>query len=83
MSHLYEKDIQRVSLGPDPQGRASITGGLREALMAITDNSALEKRLDTLQDECKVVMELMEKAVRENARVLLDHRQTTRPRKVA
>ncbi len=40
--------------------------------MAITDNAALEKEPDTLQDECEVVMELMKGSVQENARIPLD-----------
>lgn len=40
--------------------------------MVITDNAALVKEGDALQDECEVVMQLMKKAVQENARVPLD-----------
>lgn len=40
--------------------------------MVITDNAALVKERDALQDECEVVMQLMKKAVQENARVPLD-----------
>ena len=40
--------------------------------MAIVDNAALEKERDTLQEECEVVMELMRKAVQENARIVQD-----------
>ena len=73
--HLYEKDIQRIFLdfvNSLIQDRAEITGGLKEALMAITDNTALEKERATLQDECEVVMELMRKMVQENARSAQD-----------
>ena len=75
MPHLYEKDIQRVfldfanSLITD---RATITEGLKEALMSITDNAAMERERNTLQDECEVVMELMRKMVQENARIVQD-----------
>ena len=73
--HLYEKDIQRIfldfvnSLITD---RATITGGLKEALMAITDNAALERERKELQEECEVVLELMRKMVQENARIVQD-----------
>ena len=40
--------------------------------MAITDNAALVKERDVLQDECEVVMQLMKKAVQENARIAQD-----------
>ena len=73
--HLYEKDIQRIFLdfvNSLIQNRAEITGGLREALMVITDNTVLEKERNTLQDECEVVMELMRKMVQENARSAQD-----------
>ena len=74
-SHLYEKDLQRIflefanSLITD---RATITVGLNEALMAIVDNAALEREQGTLHDECEVVMELMQKMVQENARIVQD-----------
>jgi len=73
--HLYEKDIQRIfldfvnSLITD---RAAITGGLKEALMAITDNTILERERKELQEECEVVLELMRKMVQENARIVQD-----------
>ena len=75
--HLYEKDIQRAFLDfvnnliKDRQG---IIQGLKEALMAITDNSGLERERDALQDECEAVMDLMQKMVQENARVPLDQK---------
>jgi len=50
--------------------RAAITGGLKEALMTITDNTVLERERNALQEECEVVMELMRKMVRENARIM-------------
>lgn len=43
----------------------TITGGLKEALVAVSDNTALEKDRDELQDECEVVMELMRKWFRQ------------------
>ena len=52
--------------------RAAITGGLNEALMSIIDNNALERERDALQEECEVMMELMRKMVRENARIVQD-----------
>ena len=52
--------------------RGSISRGQKEVLMVITDNAALVKERDALQDECEVVMQLMKKAVQENARVPLD-----------
>ena len=73
--HLYEKDLQRIfldfvnSLITD---RAAITGGLKEALTAITDNTALERERAVLQEECEVVMELIRKMVQENARIVQD-----------
>jgi site-specific DNA recombinase len=70
--HLYEKDIQRIFLdfvNGLITDRAVITGGLKEALMAIVDNAALEMERDALQEECEVVMELLRKMVQENARV--------------
>lgn len=73
--HLYEKDIQRVFLdfvNNLIRDRSEITGGLKESLMAITDNTTMEKEQDTLQEECEVVMELMRKMVQENARSVQD-----------
>ena len=73
--HLYEKDIQRIFLefvNSLIKDRAYITGGLKEALIAITDNAALESERDTLQDECEVVMGLMRKMVQENAHIVQD-----------
>ena len=73
--HLYEKDLQRIflefvnSLITD---RAAITGGLKEALIAIVDNAALERERDALQEECEVVIELLRKMVQENARIVQD-----------
>ena len=75
--HLYEKDLQRIFLqfvNSLIKDRAAITGGLKDALMAITDNTALEKERDALQDECEVMMELMRKMVQENARIVQDQR---------
>ena len=73
--HLYEKDIQRIFLdfmNSLIKDRADITGGLKEALRAITDNTAMEKERDVLQVECEVDMELMRKMVQENARSAQD-----------
>ena len=73
--HLYEKDIQQIVLdfaNSLIKDRTEITGGLKEALMAITDNTALEKERIVLQDECEVVMELMRKMIQENARSAQD-----------
>ena len=73
--HLYEKDIQRIFLdfvNSLIMERAEITGGLKEALRTITDNTAMEKERATLQEECEVVMELMRKMVQENARSVQD-----------
>ena len=73
--HLYEKNLKRIflefvnSLITD---RASITGGLKEALMGIVDNTALERERTALQEECEFVMELMRKMVQENARIVQD-----------
>lgn len=54
------------------QDHGAITRGLKETLIAITDNAVLVKERDALQDECEVVMQLMKRAVQENARVPLD-----------
>jgi len=73
--HLYEKDIQRIFLdfvNGLITDRAAITGGLKEALMTIVDNTALDRERDTLQDECEVMLELMRKTVQENARIVQD-----------
>ena len=73
--HLYEKDIQRVFLefvNGLITDRAAITGGLKDALMAITNNSALERERDALQKECEVVLELIRKMAQENARIVQD-----------
>ena len=73
--HLYEKDLQQAfvrfvnGLIAD---REEILAGLKEALDAITDNTAQEQERDALQAECEVVMELMRKMVRENARLAQD-----------
>ena len=73
--HLYEKDLQQAfvrfvnGLIAD---REEILAGLQEALVAITDNTALERERDALQAECEVVMELMRKMVQENARTAQD-----------
>lgn len=65
-------DLHGVCKRPLMKDRGAITGGLKEALMSITDNAILEKERDALQNECEVVMQLMKKAVQENARVPLD-----------
>ena len=73
--HLYEKDLQRIFLGFVNSlitDRRSIIKGLKEALVSIIDNVALERERDALQDECKIVMELMRKMVQENARIVQD-----------
>ena len=73
--HLYEKDIQRIFLefvNSLIKDRAYITGGLKEALIAITDNAALERERDALQEECEVVMELIRKMVQENTLIVQD-----------
>ena len=73
--HLYEKDIQRVFLdfvNGLIKDRSAITEGLNEALMAITDNATLEREREALQEECEVVMELIRKMVKVNARVVQD-----------
>ena len=70
--HLYEKDIQRIFLdivNSLIEGRQSILQGLEEALMEITDNTALEKERDALQEECEVLLELLRKMVQDNATV--------------
>ena len=73
--HLYEKDIKQAfvdfanSLITDRQG---IIQGLKESLTAITDNTALERERDALQEECEVALELLRKPVQENAREPLD-----------
>ena len=78
--HLYEKDIQQAfvrfvnGLIAD---REEILAGLQEALVAITDNTALERERDALQAECEVVMELMRKMVQENARTAQDQSDYT------
>ena len=62
--HLYEKDIQRIFLefvNSLIKDRDAITGGLKETLMAITNNSALEKERDALQEECEVVLGIVDK----------------------
>ena len=78
--HLYEKDLQQAfvrfvnGLIAD---REEILAGLQEALVAITDNTALERERDALQAECEVVMELMRKMVQENARTAQDQSDYT------
>ena len=75
--HLYEKDIQRVFLdfvNGLIKDRSAITEGLNEALMAITDNATLEREREALQEECGVVMELIRKMVKVNARVPQDQK---------
>lgn len=57
--------------------RKEIFVGLREALAAITDNTALEQERDDLQAECEIVMELMRKMVQENARTAQDQSEYT------
>ena len=52
--------------------RRSITKGLKEALIYIVDNTAMERERNALQEECEVVMELMQKMVQENARTAQD-----------
>ena len=52
--------------------RTSIAGSLKDTLMAITDNTALERDRDALQEECEVVMGLMHKMFQENACIVQD-----------
>ena len=66
---MYEKDIPRIFfdfVNSLMKNCTTITGGLKEALVAVSDNTALEKDRDELQDECEVVMELMRNMVQAN-----------------
>ena len=76
--HLYEKDIKRAFLdfvNSLIQDREGIIRGLQEALMAITDNAALEKQRDALHEECEVMLVLLRKLAQENARVPQDQNE--------
>lgn len=73
--HLYEKNLLRnfkKFLNSLITDRAAITGSLKEPLMAIVDNTALEREHKELQEECEVELELMRMMVQENARIVQD-----------
>jgi len=73
--HLYEEDIKRAFLDfanrliTDRQG---ILKGLKQELLSITDNTALEQEREALQEACEVTLAMLRKMVQENARVSQD-----------
>jgi site-specific DNA recombinase len=73
--HIYEDELKALfvdafnSLLSD---RDSIFAAYEDIIADLTDNTALEKEAQAIQDECDVVLELMRQAVNENSQSALD-----------
>ena len=73
--HLTEEQVEAAFLSAFNQrldNRTAIFAAYDEVLRMLTDTSALDAEAVTLTQECEVVMELTQKAVRENASAALD-----------
>jgi hypothetical protein len=73
--HFYEDELKALfvdafnSLITD---RESVFAVYDDIIATLTDSTALEKEAQAIQDECDVVLELMQQAVAENAQTALD-----------
>jgi DNA invertase Pin-like site-specific DNA recombinase len=79
--HFSEDDLKRLfveAFNTLQANRDDITENCEEIISILTDTSLLDKKADTLKDECAAVEELIRKSVEENARVAQNQNEYNR-----
>ena len=75
MPHLYEAQIQQIFVQAFNQlytDKNALAEDYTAIIETLTDTEMLDKESASLQDECTVVAELLQKAIEENARTAQD-----------
>ena len=70
--HLYEADIQQVfirAINQIFQNKDQIIADYNEIIQALTNTTGTDHESDTLREECRVVAEMIQQCIDENARV--------------
>ena len=70
--HLYEAAIQQVfvqAFNQVYQSKDQLISDYNEIINALTDTTATDHESDALRDECRLVAELLQQCINENARI--------------
>ena len=70
--HLYEADIHEIftqAFNQVYENKTQLIADYKDIIQTLTDTTATDHESDTLREECRMVAEMIQKCVDENARI--------------